>query len=182
MRWGTAASVAVGSRRVVAARAIADGLTARHVRLSLGGSVYDPHHAVGRLLFNVLAMVAVFESDNQTEPGAEEPPRGRSRAAVTRAGRMDHGHQLCRDQQREPKDRLDHDHPLNGRPFPFGDLWKRSADDVAATVSSDGGCGKVPVTLALALVEYLDLGDHVGWHADHDAAAAVNLTTAPGPA
>jgi DNA invertase Pin-like site-specific DNA recombinase len=37
--------------------------TARQVRLSLGGSVYDPNDAVGRLLFNVLAMVAEFESD-----------------------------------------------------------------------------------------------------------------------
>ncbi|UUZ61872.1 recombinase family protein [Nocardioides sp. B-3] len=31
--------------------------------MSLGGSVYDPTDAVGRLLFNVLAMVAEFESD-----------------------------------------------------------------------------------------------------------------------
>ena len=30
---------------------------------SLGASVYDPNDAVGRLLFNVLAMVAEFESD-----------------------------------------------------------------------------------------------------------------------
>ena len=30
---------------------------------SLGGSVYDPTDAVGRLLFNVLAMAAEFESD-----------------------------------------------------------------------------------------------------------------------
>jgi hypothetical protein len=37
-------------------------LTARHVRLSLGGSVYDPDDAVGRLLFNVLAMIAEFEA------------------------------------------------------------------------------------------------------------------------
>lgn len=44
-------------------RAIADELTARQVRLNLGGSVYDPTDAVGRLLFNVLAMVAEFESD-----------------------------------------------------------------------------------------------------------------------
>lgn len=47
----------------VGPRAIADELTARHVRLCLGGSVYDPHDAVGRLLFNVLAMVAEFEAD-----------------------------------------------------------------------------------------------------------------------
>jgi hypothetical protein len=45
------------------ARAIADELTARRISLSLGGSVYDPIDAVGRLLFNVLAMVAEFESD-----------------------------------------------------------------------------------------------------------------------
>ena len=49
------------ARSLPDARAIADELTARQVRLSLGGSVYDPNDAVGRLLFNVLAMVA--ESD-----------------------------------------------------------------------------------------------------------------------
>jgi hypothetical protein len=35
----------------------------RQVRLNLGGSVYDPTDPVGRLLFNVLAMVAEFETD-----------------------------------------------------------------------------------------------------------------------
>lgn len=45
------------------ARAIADELTARRVRLSLGGAVYDSTDPVGRLLFNVLAMVAEFEAD-----------------------------------------------------------------------------------------------------------------------
>ena len=44
------------------ARAIADELTARQVRLNLGGSVYDPTDLVGWLLFNVLAMVAKFSS------------------------------------------------------------------------------------------------------------------------
>ena len=34
-----------------------------HVRLSLGGSVHDPTDPVGRLLFNVLAMVAEFKAD-----------------------------------------------------------------------------------------------------------------------
>jgi DNA invertase Pin-like site-specific DNA recombinase len=33
------------------------------VRLSIGGSVHDPVDPVGRLLFNVLAMVAEFEGD-----------------------------------------------------------------------------------------------------------------------
>ena len=51
------------ARSLPDARAIADELTARQVRLSLGSSVYDPNDAVGRLMFNVLAMVAEFESD-----------------------------------------------------------------------------------------------------------------------
>jgi DNA invertase Pin-like site-specific DNA recombinase len=45
------------------ARAIADELTRRQVKLNLGGSVHDPTDPVGRLLFNVLAMVAEFEAD-----------------------------------------------------------------------------------------------------------------------
>ena len=48
------------ARSLPDARAIADELTARRISLSLGGSVYDPTDAVGRLLFNVLAMVAEF--------------------------------------------------------------------------------------------------------------------------
>jgi DNA invertase Pin-like site-specific DNA recombinase len=51
------------ARSLPDARAIADELTARRVRLSLGGAVYDPTDPVGRLLFNVLAMVAEFEAD-----------------------------------------------------------------------------------------------------------------------
>ena len=51
------------ARSLPDARAIADELTARRVRLSLGGAVYDPIDPVGRLLFNVLAMVAEFEAD-----------------------------------------------------------------------------------------------------------------------
>lgn len=42
---------------------IAEELTRRGVKLNLGGSIYDPTDPVGRLLFNVLGMVAEFESD-----------------------------------------------------------------------------------------------------------------------
>jgi DNA invertase Pin-like site-specific DNA recombinase len=45
------------------ARDILDELTKCNVKLSLGGSIHDPADPVGRLLFNVLAMVAEFESD-----------------------------------------------------------------------------------------------------------------------
>jgi DNA invertase Pin-like site-specific DNA recombinase len=45
------------------ARDIADELTAKGVALSLGGSRYDPTDPIGRLLFNVLGMVAEFERD-----------------------------------------------------------------------------------------------------------------------
>jgi len=51
------------ARSLPDARAIAEELTARQVKLSLGAAVYDPNDPVGRLLFNVLAMVAEFESD-----------------------------------------------------------------------------------------------------------------------
>jgi DNA invertase Pin-like site-specific DNA recombinase len=51
------------ARSLPDARDILDELTRRQVKLSLGGSVHDPTDPVGRLLFNVLAMVAEFESD-----------------------------------------------------------------------------------------------------------------------
>ncbi len=51
------------ARSLPDARDIVDELTRREIRLNLGGSVHDPIDPVGRLLFNVLAMVAEFESD-----------------------------------------------------------------------------------------------------------------------
>lgn len=51
------------ARSVPDARAIADELTAREIKLSIGGSVHDPIDPVGRLLFNALAMIAEFEAD-----------------------------------------------------------------------------------------------------------------------
>ena len=51
------------ARSLPDARDILDELTKRNVKLSLGGSIHDPTDPVGRLLFNVLAMVAEFESD-----------------------------------------------------------------------------------------------------------------------
>lgn len=51
------------ARSLPDARDIADELTRKGVALSLGGSVYDPTDPIGRLLFNVLGMVAEFEAD-----------------------------------------------------------------------------------------------------------------------
>ncbi|MDA8270582.1 MAG: recombinase family protein [Actinomycetota bacterium] len=51
------------ARSVRDAKYISDELFAREIRLNLGGSVHDPTDPVGRLLFNVLAMVAEFEAD-----------------------------------------------------------------------------------------------------------------------
>ncbi|GGD25352.1 recombinase family protein [Nocardioides daphniae] len=51
------------ARSLPDARDIVDELTARDVKLSIGGSVHDPTDPVGRLLFNVLGMVAEFEAD-----------------------------------------------------------------------------------------------------------------------
>ena len=51
------------ARSLPDARDIVDELTARDIKLNLGGSIHDPTDPVGRQLFNVLAMVAEFESD-----------------------------------------------------------------------------------------------------------------------
>lgn len=51
------------ARSVRDAHEIADDLAARQVKLSIAGSVYDPTDPMGKLLFNVLAMVAEFEAD-----------------------------------------------------------------------------------------------------------------------
>ena len=51
------------ARSVPDARDIAGELTSAGVKLNIGGSLHDPDDPVGRLLFNVLAMIAEFESD-----------------------------------------------------------------------------------------------------------------------
>jgi DNA invertase Pin-like site-specific DNA recombinase len=51
------------ARSLPDARDIADELTARQVKLNLGGSIHDPTDPIGHLLFNVLAMFAEFEAD-----------------------------------------------------------------------------------------------------------------------
>ncbi len=51
------------ARSVPDGRDIVDELTARGVRLDLGGSVHDPTDPIGRLLFTVLSMIAELEAD-----------------------------------------------------------------------------------------------------------------------
>jgi DNA invertase Pin-like site-specific DNA recombinase len=51
------------ARSVPDARDIGDSLTARGVRLSLGGQVYDPADPMGKMFFNILATFAEFEGD-----------------------------------------------------------------------------------------------------------------------
>jgi len=51
------------ARSVPDARAIADQLEAKGVKLALGASVYDPGDPMGKMFFNILATFAEFESD-----------------------------------------------------------------------------------------------------------------------
>jgi len=51
------------ARSVPDARAIADQLAAKGVKLALGASVYDPTDPMGKMFFNILATFAEFESD-----------------------------------------------------------------------------------------------------------------------
>ena len=51
------------ARSLTDARNIVEELTEAGVKLNIGGSVHDPTDPVGRLLYNVLGMIAEFESD-----------------------------------------------------------------------------------------------------------------------
>lgn len=51
------------ARSVPDARAIADELTTRGVKLALGASVHDPADPMGKMFFNILATFAEFEAD-----------------------------------------------------------------------------------------------------------------------
>jgi DNA invertase Pin-like site-specific DNA recombinase len=51
------------ARSVPDARAIADLLAARGVKLALGPSLYDPADPMGKMFFNILATFAEFEAD-----------------------------------------------------------------------------------------------------------------------
>jgi DNA invertase Pin-like site-specific DNA recombinase len=51
------------ARSLPDARDIVEELTEGGVRLNIGGSLHDPTDPVGRLLFNLLTMIAEFESD-----------------------------------------------------------------------------------------------------------------------
>ena len=51
------------ARSVPDARAIADQLSTKGVKLALGQTVYDPTDPMGKMFFNILATFAEFESD-----------------------------------------------------------------------------------------------------------------------
>lgn len=51
------------ARSVPDARDIGDTLVTRGVRLSLGGSIYDPSDPMSKMFFNMLAVFAEFEAD-----------------------------------------------------------------------------------------------------------------------
>jgi len=70
------------ARSLPDARAIADELTARQVRLNLGGSVYDPNDAVGRLLFNVHPRGRAWQGQTVTS------------APNSQGGQSDHGQEF----------------------------------------------------------------------------------------
>lgn len=71
------------ARSVRDAADIANEVEERGARLSIGGSVHDPADPMGKLLFNVLSMVAEFEADlirQRTREGmAVAKARGRLR-------------------------------------------------------------------------------------------------------
>ena len=51
------------ARSVPDARHIGDSLVARGIKLSLGGTIYDPADPLGKMFFNILATFVEFEGD-----------------------------------------------------------------------------------------------------------------------
>ena len=86
------------ARSLPDARDILDELTRANVRLSLGGSIHDPTDPIGRLLFNVLAMVAEFEADltsMRTREGLKvAKAKGRLRGKQPKLTEIQSGHLL----------------------------------------------------------------------------------------
>ncbi|MCC3280479.1 recombinase family protein [Arthrobacter sp. zg-Y40] len=84
------------ARSLPDARDINEELTKKNVKLSIGGSVHDPSDPVGRLLFNVLAMVAEFESDlirARTREGMQvAKAKGRLRGKQPKLSRLQEAH------------------------------------------------------------------------------------------
>ena len=75
------------ARSLPDARDIVEELTAAEVKLNVGGSLHDPNYPIGRLLFDVLAMIAEFESDlikRRTREGRYEGRQSKSPTAVLR--------------------------------------------------------------------------------------------------
>lgn len=84
------------ARSLPDARDIAEELTGKGVALNLGGSIYDPTDPVGKLLFNVLGMVAEFERDliaTRTREGmAIAKAKGRLRGRAPKLSKTQEAH------------------------------------------------------------------------------------------
>jgi DNA invertase Pin-like site-specific DNA recombinase len=84
------------ARSVPDAREIGDSLAARGVRLSLGGTIYDPTDPMGKMFFNILATFAEFEVDllrMRTREGmAVARARGKLRGKPPKLSTRQHAH------------------------------------------------------------------------------------------
>jgi DNA invertase Pin-like site-specific DNA recombinase len=84
------------ARSIPDARDITEELSARQIKLSLGGVAYDPTDPAGRLLFNVLALVAEFEADlirGRTREGMRvAKAKGRLRGKAPKLSRAQEAH------------------------------------------------------------------------------------------
>ncbi|SHQ67429.1 site-specific recombinase PinR [Mycobacteroides abscessus subsp. abscessus] len=87
------------ARSVPDAHHIASDLTTRGVKLNIGGSVHDPHDPMGKLMFNVLAMIAEFEADLirlRTREGMKiAKAKGRLRGKQPKLTKAQHRHLMA---------------------------------------------------------------------------------------
>ena len=159
------------ARSLPDARDIVDELTAREVKLNLGGSVHDPTDPVGRLLFNVLAMVAEFEAD--LAPDAD--PRGHE-------GRPRQGPAARQAAQAQPRARK----PTSSRLHRAGEHTSRRARGAVLHHAVDGVPGPRPrPSPRYNLIATLPLGSASGVPGPHrrsaiSARSSAKATATPG--
>jgi len=87
------------ARSVPDAHGIAQELAYGGVKLNIGGSVHDPHDPMGKLMFNVLAMIAEFEADLirlRTREGMKiAKAKGRLRGKQPKLTKAQHRHLMA---------------------------------------------------------------------------------------
>lgn len=124
------------ARSLPDARILAAELTTEGGTLNIGRSVYDPEDPIGRLLFNVLGIVAEFEADLIRMRTPVQRESSTSTSHSSKSPRRTRHDRYRRPASPRPEVRAHRRHPRRGR----------SSRDGGRLPRRDGTCRRGPVT------------------------------------